>query len=802
MAASNCNHKIWRYGWRMIETIRLASEGAYDSSGTQLHDLKKLNFIFGSNGSGKTTISRVIEGSGTYPECKITWAGGAELETRVYNRDFVERHFDAESSIKGIYTFGDNVEVAEKIKALKREADEINKTLSGLRKTLLGEDGTAGKKKERDVLGAQLIEDVWGAKKKFDDLDAAFTGLNNSKKNFCDKYLTEASANTATIRDIADLREDAATIFSATLTKAAMLATQDRSKMLTLESAPILKKKIIGKTDVDIAALIVKLGNSDWVQQGREYFEQLDDQCPFCQQKTDAAFRKSLEDYFDQSYIADLAAVEKLLADYTQTARELLGAYGAGEIINSPYLEREAYEKDVAALRRGLEGNVQHIEAKRKEPSAPVTLIDTTPLFVAVDAHLGAANKKVTANNDIFDNLAVRKKELVSQIWRRLLEDTKAIYTKFVSQSGALDAAIAALEAKVEKSKEEQDSKQAEIEENEKKITSIKPTIDAINRLLKSFGFTNFHLTESAESGFYQVKRPDGADAKRTLSEGEKSFITFLYFYYLVGGSFTSSGGTSDKVVVFDDPVSSLDADVLFIVCNLIKKVVGQMRTDTSPVKQVFILTHNVYFHKEVTFDKTRDAHGTALKDESFWVVRKTSLRSELLAFKENPIKSSYELLWREVRRKPPSDTAIQNVMRRILEHYFKFYGGIKPEKIVEKFDGKDKMICSALLSWVNDGSHFATDDLYLACDSGQIDRYLLVFQRIFEESEHGAHFKMMMGDDYVALPVDGEAKAQQLATGDAAAAANSNAATVQSTEALVISASGDSAGAYDGNPT
>jgi len=206
--------------------------------------------------------------------------------------------------------------------------------------------------------------------------------------------------------------------------------------------------------------------------------------------------------------------------------------------------------------------------------------------------------------------------------------------------------------------------------------------------------------------------------------------------------------------VVFDDPVSSLDADILFIVCNLIKNTIAEMRKGNSSVKQVFVLTHNIYFHKEVTFDKKRNA--TKVRShESFWVVRKTSQRSELIHVYDKPVKSSYELLWREVRRKPPSDTAIQNVMRRILEHYFKFYGGITPEDIIEDFDGKDKMICNTLLSWVNDGSHFAIDDLCMASDPGQVDRYLNVFQRIFEESGHGGHFRMKMGEDYVSLPVE-----------------------------------------------
>lgn len=215
-----------------------------------------------------------------------------------------------------------------------------------------------------------------------------------------------------------------------------------------------------------------------------------------------------------------------------------------------------------------------------------------------VDVHIETANNKVKANNDTLHNLDTRKKELSAQIWRRLLEDTKATYDKYKKSSGDLDAAINGLGTQIEQRQGELKSKNADIEENERKITSIKPTIDAINKLLKSFGFANFYLVESAENGFYEVKRPGGEDAKDTLSEGEKSFITFLYFYRLIGGSFSASGATTDRIVVFDDPVSSLDADFLFIVCNLIKGIVNEMREGSSAIKQVFVLIHNIYFHK------------------------------------------------------------------------------------------------------------------------------------------------------------------------------------------------------------
>lgn len=306
----------------------------------------------------------------------------------------------------------------------------------------------------------------------------------------------------------------------------------------------------------------------------------------------------------------------------------------------------------------------------------------------------------------------------------------------------------------IEKWTGELKGKQAQIEETEKKITSIKPTIEEINKLLTSFGFVNFHLVESTREGFYEVKRPGGEDAKSSLSEGEKSFITFLYFYHHVKGSFTSSGASTNKVVVFDDPVSSLDSDILFIVCNLIKGIVNEMRDGGSTIKQMFVLTHNIYFHKEITFDKSRSG-SDAKKDETFWIIRKSTDHSKLVCCPKNPIKSSYELLWREIRQKLPSDTAIQNAMRRILEHYFKFYGGIVNEDIIDKFEGKEKMVCGSLFSWINDGSHFANDDLYMSCDQGQVARYLAVFRQIFEISGHSGHYKMMMGDDYVEPPVE-----------------------------------------------
>ena len=56
---------------------------------------------------------------------------------------------------------------------------------------------------------------------------------------------------------------------------------------------------------------------------------------------------------------------------------------------------------------------------------------------------------------------------------------------------------------------------------------------------------------------------------------------------------------------------------VLFLICLSImavqaqsgleiKKVFDEARSEPSLIKQVFVLTHNVYFHKEVSFNNSR----------------------------------------------------------------------------------------------------------------------------------------------------------------------------------------------------
>ena len=131
----------------MIEGIRIKSVASFGADEQTIDGLSNNNFFYGSNGSGKTTISRVIADEDGYPECSVTWRGGNKLETLVYNRDFVDKNFNSDSELKGIFTLGEKNEADLKaIEDAKAEADKLETDIQGKKRILAGEDGNGGKK--------------------------------------------------------------------------------------------------------------------------------------------------------------------------------------------------------------------------------------------------------------------------------------------------------------------------------------------------------------------------------------------------------------------------------------------------------------------------------------------------------------------------------------------------------------------------------------------------------------------------------------------------------------------------------
>ncbi|MFD2879945.1 AAA family ATPase [Paenibacillus rhizoplanae] len=100
------------------------------------------------------------------------------------------------------------------------------------------------------------------------------------------------------------------------------------------------------------------------------------------------------------------------------------------------------------------------------------------------------------------------------------------------------------------------------------------------------------------------------------------------------------------------------------MVSSLVREIMFDIHAGRSEIKQLFVLTHNIYFHKEASFSKGSRSFG----EGTYWIVRKDNNISRMKkSFLKNPIMTSYELLWSEIRESASlSFVSIQNSMRRI----------------------------------------------------------------------------------------------------------------------------------------
>lgn len=734
----------------MITSIKLCDVATFKGS-CSIDDLKRVNFFYGGNGTGKTTISKVIDDPDRHEQCDVIWENGNKLETLVYNRDFIDKNF-SQGDVRGIFTIGeDSIDVRKQIDELKNKIGPLNRKINDARNTLNGDNGKGGKIREKEIIEKNMEDRCWKVKTKYDKkFSEAMKGYRGDKRKFKEKVLDEKSRNKSELLSYETLEKNASMIFLQKPVYENPLPAINFEVFERFEKDPILQKRVIGKEDVDIAAMIQKLNNSDWVRQGFEFYKENKGICPFCQQQTTENFHKSLSEYFDDSFQKDTNTIVQLQANYTTEAQKVQREMDALLQIRSRFLDDDALDR-LAELKvsfdQRIETNMRLLGDKQKESSKPIVLQSITDITEPINTLLTEINKDIEENNRIADNVKNEKKQLTSEIWKFIVSELNDEISRYHDEISNNKKATEGLGKTIEENEKEKMECEKKIKALESITTSVDPTQVNINNILKLHGFNSFRIGLGDEPHTYKMIREDGSDAAETLSEGERNFVMFLYFYYLIKGSQSNTGVDEDKVVVIDDPISSLDNDVLFLVSALIKELLNDVRKENESrccVKQMFILTHNIYFHKEVTYNSKRQ--DCALKDESFWLVRKKEKVSEVKRRENNPIKTSYDLLWDEVRNEERNIATIQNVLRRILENYFKLIGNQSFDNIASQFEGPDKACYRALISWIHDGSHSAfNEDHYTALDQEGVENYLRVFKEIFEKTGHISHYNMMM---------------------------------------------------------
>lgn len=740
----------------MITQISLQNVATFGSEVQTMSDLKKLNFVFGTNGSGKTTISRVLRAPDDYSSCAIVWENEKRIPCKVYNSDFVAENFRDDSDMPGIFTLGkEELETKSRIQQIQDALRKLESTQEEKKALLKGTDGNGGKAGALVALEKKYTTKFWEQKQKYDSSPIKFgmEGCLSSKERFRSELLNQFSSNREPPYTFEELSKRAETAFGDSPQTLSEISIPNFVPLLKLSESTILSKRIVGKEDIDISALIKKLNNSDWVKAGMAYLEKSEGYCPFCQKQVPHNLTEQLSEYFDDAYSEALKELSDLAIRYTSIGSQLLNQLKSIGQQNTAMLDVQTFNAAVTLLEKTIEENKRKIDSKRQNPSNSIVLVDYGNLPDELVNLVKDANKKIAEHNLTVSRISDERRTLKKQIWKFIVNEASSDIALYKKEKKNLENEIESLESKIKEDERQRKALESKLRTLQSTLTSVIPTKNLINGWLKEFGFTGFQLAVSSDEHSYSLIRDDGTPVNKSLSEGERNFVTFLYFYALLKGSQDNSGNTPEQIVVIDDPVSSMDSEVLFIVSTLIHELYEGICNNSSNIKQLVVLSHNLYFYKEVTFfdslpQKIRSNRKQLLR---YWVVRKHKGISQLYFKEDNPVQSTYEILWSDVREasKHPDITnsnSLQNTMRRILEHYYKYYGGVSLNKLPEKVGGEYRWIVKTLLAWTNDGSHSKFEDICCApIQENSVELYLNAFRLIFEQTEQIAHYNMMM---------------------------------------------------------
>ena len=243
----------------MIKEILLKNVASYSEQGGSINNLSNVNFFYGANGTGKSTISRYLFEVGSnsisekYSQCEIAW--DSSLDILVYNQDFRDRVYHTEH-IPGVFTLGQATnEQLEHVRHLKQALQEQRDGLTVRRNTL--------KQKEAELKQNHhaLKEAVWEMFKQYDrDFKEVFSGFRNNKERLLEELLGRRNHNQIENNESKEeLKRLYIDLYANTPTILELIPSINFQTIEAIEQDDIWEKAIIGNQDIDIAKIPQKL---------------------------------------------------------------------------------------------------------------------------------------------------------------------------------------------------------------------------------------------------------------------------------------------------------------------------------------------------------------------------------------------------------------------------------------------------------------------------------------------------------------------------------------------------------------
>lgn len=723
----------------MITKINLNNVASYKSL-TALETDKKINLIYGLNGTGKSTLSNYLQNltDEKYKSCSVEGIN-QNHEILVYNHQFIQETFFEEENLKGIFTLSKvNKDAETKISNALKEIEKLESAKEIKSKELEIEKTSLNRKLETAKNAVWQIKTDYSGGDRI--LEFCLDGHKNSKDKLFNHIASLAKPTVKPTKSIEDLKDDLQSISGEKAQKHSILSEITFASQ-SVENENLFNKQIVGNENSSVSHLIKKLKNSDWVKDGLQYLpegELLENtNCPFCQEKTISnSLAHGIKSYFDESYESDINSLKSFSEVYTQAFvlvpnKSIFKAHPKFEI------HKKDFEIKFSTFIKVVEDNKKQIADKIKMPSVSITLRSSRKALDQVNEVIQKINELVKEHNTNIDQKEIVKSNIKKTFWEIMRWDYEQTISSINADKSASNSKVKELEATLNDYTTKITSQNVFIVKQQKLTVNIEQAITNINIGLIDLGITDFNIQKYSENFYKLVRGENHEKVFRSLSEGEKMIISFLYFIELCRGKKEATESEKKKIIVIDDPISSLSHIFVFNIGRLIHNEF--LRSDKY--EQVFLLTHSLYFFYEMT-----DINNTRRKEhQKLFRLRKNTTGSEILEMRYEEIQSDYHSYWLVVKDEKQPEALIANCMRNILEYFFNFVEKKDLNSLFQKQEMQVKRF-QAFYRYVNRESHSLGQNIFDIKEFNYQD-FKDAFAELFKVTGYQDHYEKMINN-------------------------------------------------------
>jgi wobble nucleotide-excising tRNase len=568
---------------------------------SDLPEFKRYNLIYGFNGSGKTSLSRVFASlqKGALAEklppqsgFKFLLDDASEIQSDrnldllksrilVFNGDFVEESLQwTTRSASPIYFIGKaQADLAKRRESLERKLPNLE------------DEYERADKAQREVSKAFETRKTAMAR-------SIESNARQGARKFNATQLVKAYAEDPDVGAALPMTEAQIKDYGALADRAAPLP-----KLAVPTFEDLFISKLVSECRDRLTATLGSIALEElkenesmlpWIKTGLSYHQSKElSKCLFCSSDIPNGRLESLATTIDDKYDALITGIQTLHDATTRSLEKFrsLTMYSSNDISVRQEDFKSASEIVATARAKGIEILESLVSALRAKLSRPNVAIDLDKVIRAetsseVDRQIsyGMATLAdlIGAHNKAHDDFATEQDNARNSLRRHYLRENYEEYASLESsEKNAVDTA--------KQKKIARDAAREEIDALKRRMREHQGAAETLNKLIANYlGRTEIEFRPREEG--YEIFR-SGAPMTGWLSEGERTAIALCYFLTLLEAD---GRHLRDLIIVLDDPISSLDSGALNYAFCMLKS-----RLDNS-VSQLFILTHNLNFMNEV----------------------------------------------------------------------------------------------------------------------------------------------------------------------------------------------------------